>query len=249
MDQRVQPGRREFLASGIGAAAMAAAGAVGRLARAELDRASLQDGGLPVRGAYSVDPGVTYLNHASIGTMPTAVRDALVENIRTVETNPWFYMWGPAWAESVERAHAESAAYLGCAIDDAAIIHNTTEAFGMLANGLDIGPGDEVLLSSLNHAGAGDSWRSAAGVRGFTVRSFEFPAADAPGMSAADVAGVYAREIRDATRVMVLPHVDNIIGMRHPVAQIAREARGEVRRGGRGAGDGRAGHPGWSAGG
>ncbi len=200
-------------------------GAVGRLARAEMDRAAMRDIALPTRGAYSVEPGVTYLNHASIGTMPTAVRDALVENIRTVETNPWLYMWGPAWAEQIEAAHEEAAAYLGCEAGDAAIIHNTTEAFGMLANGLDIGPGDEVLFSSLNHAGAGESWRSAAGARGFTVRTFEFPLAEAPGMTAGDVVEAHVREIGERTRVLVLPHVDNIIGLRHPAAEIARAAR------------------------
>lgn len=221
----MKPGRRVFIASGVGAAAAAAAGAVGRLARAGLDSAASLDGGPPARWAYSVDPGVVYLNHASIGTMPTAVRDAYIENIRRVETNPWLYMWGPAWAEPVERAHADAAAYLGCEAGDAAIIHNTTEAFGMLANGLDIGPGDEVLFSSLNHIGASAAWRSASGARGYSVRQFEFPIAGAPGMTAADVVEIYAREIRDGTRVLVIPHIDNIIGVRHPVAEIARAAR------------------------
>ena len=40
-----------------------------------------------------------------------------------------------------------------------------------------------------------------------------------------DVVELHLREVSDDTRVLVLPHVDNIIGLRHPLQRIARAAR------------------------
>ncbi|RMH28419.1 MAG: aminotransferase class V-fold PLP-dependent enzyme [Planctomycetota bacterium] len=210
--------RRAFLAAGAAAAPLA-------WARASSEPDPSSPAGLPARDAYPLAPGVTYLNHASIGVMPTAVRDALIANIRTQETNPWLHQWGPAWAEPVEAAHAEAAAFLGAPADGVAINRNTTEAFATLAHGLSLEPGDEVLFSTLNHVGASAVWHEAADRRGFTVRVFEFPIREAPGLTADDVVRLHTDEISAETRVLVLPHADNTIGLRHPVAAIARAAR------------------------
>lgn len=213
--------RRAFLAAGAGAAIAASGGGIVRLARAQVGGA----GRTPTRDAYSVDPNVTYLNHASLGTTPRVVQDAFITNYRTLESNPWLYMWGPAWKGAVEETHAAAAAFLGVGVNEVAITHDTTEAFNTLAWGLPLGPGDEALFSSLNHVGASRCFRHAAVERGYTVRSFEFPVKDAPGLSDDDVVDLYARQIRERTRVLILPHVDNVIGLRRPVARIAAAAR------------------------
>ena len=218
--------RRTFLRASAGTTWVVASGAAFPAVRAKIASAGEERSrALPVRDAYSVDPSITYLNHASIGTIPVAVREALVANITTQETNPWLYQWGPAWADAVDASHTAAAGFLGVGADDIAINHNTTEAFSTLAHGLHLEPGDEVLFSSLNHIGASATWRAVARRRGFTVRSFEFPIADAVQMTSVEILELHARQIRDSTRVLVFPHVDNMIGLRHPVAEIARAAR------------------------
>ncbi|MCZ6918669.1 MAG: aminotransferase class V-fold PLP-dependent enzyme [Gemmatimonadetes bacterium] len=178
-----------------------------------------------LRGGYMLDSGVTYLNHASIGTMPKAVFEARARYLALCESNPWLYMWGGGWEEPREAVRAQAARSLRCDPGELTFTHNTTEAFNLLAHGLPLGRGDEVVFSSLNHDGASVAWNHMAGERGFSVNRFQFPVLDAPNMSQADVLNVYDAQITARTRVLVLPHIDNMIGLRHPLRELAALAR------------------------
>ncbi len=224
-------GRRGFLKL------LAAAGAGGSLlSRASELEAALTDSsaaffdGSPdavrrLRAQYLVADDVTYLNHASIGTVPRPVHEAHVSYLELCETHPSLYVWGRVWRDATERTRVGLAEMLGCASDSLAITHNTTEGFNTLAHGLPIGAGDEVLFSSLNHAGASVAWRGLADRRGFTVRQFDFPLQGAAELTIDDVVRIHAEAVVDATRVLVLPHVDNVIGMLHPLTEIAKAVR------------------------
>ena len=178
-----------------------------------------------LRSAYMLDPEVTYLNHASIGTIPTAVFDARSRYLELCERNPWLYMWGGAWEGQREEVRAKAASLLHCNASEVSFTHNTTEAFNVLAHGLPLGQGDEVVFSSLNHDGASVCWSHMAAERGFTVKRFQFPVSDVPKLTKADILNLYDEQITSKTRVLVLPHIDNMVGLRHPVRELAELAR------------------------
>jgi cysteine desulfurase/selenocysteine lyase len=108
-----------------------------------------------LRSQYSLSPEITYFNHASIGTIPLPVQKARQEYFEQCETNPWLYIWGGAWDDALQETRETAARILRCSSEEIAITHNTTEGFNLLANGLPLGPGDEVVFGSMNHAGAG----------------------------------------------------------------------------------------------
>ena len=178
-----------------------------------------------LRDQYMLAPEVTYLNHASIGTVPRPVYEAHTQYLQACETNPWLHMWGGAWEEPRETVRARAAQLLQCRAEEIAILHNTTEAFNVLAHGLPLGPGDEVVFSSLNHSGASVAFFHAAQVRGFEVTRFDFPVLDVPTMTKDDVLDIYDRHLTAKTKLLVLPHIDNTVGLRHPVRDLARLAR------------------------
>ena len=174
---------------------------------------------------YLLKPGLLYLNHGSIGTIPRVVLDEHVRLLRQCETNPHVHMWTDVWAEALARTRSSAARLLHCEPDEVAITHNTTEGFNVLAQGLPLGAGDEVLFSNLNHPSASEPWRYYAGRRGYTVRQFTIPLDDITGLTVADVVAMHEREIRPNTRVLVLPHVDNIVGLRHPTRELTAMAK------------------------
>lgn len=178
-----------------------------------------------LKDRYLLDPDIVYLNHASIGTMPKAVHDARVEYAVICESNPHLYIWGGAWDTLLDDVRAKAGELLGAAPDTVSITHNTTEGFNTLAHGLPLGPGDEVLFSSLNHGGASIPWQNAANSRGFSVRRFTLPLEDLPTMSSEDIVAAHREAITPRTRVLVFPHVDNIIGLRHPMSALNRMAK------------------------
>jgi len=211
--------RRELLKS-VGAAAILAEFASIRRAAAS---ATAEAG--EWSGSYSLGEDVTYLNHASIGTVPRSVQAAHRAYLELCETNPWLYMWSEPWREPLDEVRARAANALGCEIEEVSINHNTTECFNMLAHGLPLGKGDEVLFSSLNHSGASACWHHMAERRGFTVRQFELPLADFSELTEDQIVGWHAEAVGPRTRLLVLPHIDNMVGLRHPVARIAAAAR------------------------
>lgn len=174
---------------------------------------------------YSLGDGVVYVNHASIGTVPKAVQASHRRYLELCESNPWLHMWGEAWKGPLESVRAQAAASLGCGADEISFSHNTTEVFNLLAQGLPLAEGDEVLFSSLNHSGASVCWDHAGGRRGYTVRRFDFPVRDAASMTEDDVVACHLDAIRPETRVLALPHIDNILGLRHPLRRLADGAR------------------------
>ncbi|MDT8368076.1 MAG: aminotransferase class V-fold PLP-dependent enzyme [Longimicrobiales bacterium] len=174
-----------------------------------------------LRAEYLLDPGLLYVNHASIGTIPRAVHEAHLAALRLCETDPWLHMWGPAWEAPREEVRRGLAELLGTDSSSIAITHNTTEGFNQLAAGLDLGPGDEVLYTELNHAGASVCWMHWAERKGFTVRQIPFPVEAAMAMSAEEFAAVHLDHLRPETRVLVFPHIDNRIGVRHPLRLLA----------------------------
>lgn len=223
--------RRTFLKQaslGLAAPVLAQLFAVRRVFAGELPETGAAISGEPfsrLRDAYSLSPEVTYFNHASIGTIPRAVQKARQGYLEVCETNPWLHMWGGAWEEPREEVRRKASALLHCRPDEVAFTHNTTETFNLLAQGLPLGRGDEVVFSSLNHTGASACWHHHAETRGYRVRSFDFPVLEVPRMTKDDVLAVYDSAISRRTRALVVPHVDNVVGLLHPVSDLSRLAR------------------------
>ena len=178
-----------------------------------------------LRSQYSIGRNVVYLNHASIGAIPIPVQKARAEYLQICESNPWLYTWGGAWNEPREQTRTQIAKLIGCSDTEVAFTHNTTEFFNTLAHGLPFQPGDEVLFSSLNHSGASVAFEHMAAVRNFKVRRFEFPMDNVNELTPEKVVELHAAQIRPETKLLVFPHIDNTIGLRHPVQQIAKMAR------------------------
>ena len=179
-----------------------------------------------LRERYLLADDVGYFNHASIGTVPRVVHEARVRYLSLCEENPWLYMWGGAWEEAREDARASVGRLLGASPARIALNHNTTEGFSLFAGGLPLGPGDEVLFSDLNHDGASVAFEHQGARRGYSVRRAPFPLERADEMDADTIVAATLEPIRPETRALVLPHVDNMVGIRVPLARIVREAKG-----------------------
>ena len=178
-----------------------------------------------LRNAYGLLDGLTYFNHASIGTMPLIVMDAREQYQRACETNPWLYVWSDGFGNARESVREKAAACFGCDAEEVALTHNTTEGINVVAHGLPLGAGDEVVFSSLNHPGASVCWQHQGRLRGFSVKRFELSPLGAEEMTPDDLIAAYERQITPATKVLVFPHIDNIVGFRYPVKRMAEMAR------------------------
>ena len=180
---------------------------------------------LPTKKDYSLAKQVHYLNHGSIGTIPKIVQQAHQDYLSLCESNPWFYMWSGEWDNSIEKVREKVANYINAETNEISFPHNTTEVYNILAQGLHLGKGDEVLFCNLNHAGASIPFHIHSGKFGYSVKVFDIPTENLPSVTKKDIIDLYDKNITGKTRLIVIPHIDNTFGLKQPVKEITALAR------------------------
>jgi len=102
-----------------------------------------------LRKQFLIPEDEIYLNNGTVGSSPAPVLRAIFDGYNTTEKmdqqDPEDYpIWGyGAWNEFRDPL----ADFVGCHRDEIALLRNATEANSYIANGIDMKPGDEVLMT------------------------------------------------------------------------------------------------------
>lgn len=116
-----------------------------------------------------------------------------------------------------ETARERIAATLGVTGDELAIVRNTSEANGVIVQGVPLEDGDEILLWDQNHPSNGLAWDVRALRSGASVRRFDVPTSVG---SIDEVVDVFVNALSKDTRVLSFTHISNVTGLRTPAAEI-----------------------------
>lgn len=95
---------------------------------------------------------------------------------------------------------------------------STTQLFRNLSISLDFKPGDELILSKVNHEANTAPWVGIAERLGLTVKWWEVPASPNPQLDPEDL----KKFLTPKTKLVAIPHVSNILGTLHDVKGIAK---------------------------
>jgi cysteine desulfurase family protein (TIGR01976 family) len=176
-----------------------------------------------VRGRFpAVAAGATvFLDNASGAQLPQGVLDSMDEALRELQVNKGgAYPASRRVTEAKEEVRARSADYLGVAgdADGVAFGANATTLLFLLAEavGDTLAPGDEVIVSGLDHHANRDPWRRLAR-RGVRVHEWA-PSGPEAALDPDDLAAL----LSDATRVVAMTAASNLLGTHGPVAQVGR---------------------------
>jgi len=228
--------RRGFLASFAGAAAAGATLNLGGnlFARAAQAPAQLPDRALydsneeaywaELRKQFVIPADEVYLNNGTVGSSPApvlrAIFDGYNETEKMAQSDPEDYpIWGyGAWNEFRDPL----AAFVGCTRDEIALVRNATEANSYIANGLDMKPGDEVLMTDQEHPGGEHPWNLRAKRYGIVVKRVTLPK---PVPNAAAVLNLINDAITPRTRVLFFSHITTATGVVLPAKELCALAR------------------------
>jgi selenocysteine lyase/cysteine desulfurase len=114
------------------------------------------------------------------------------------------------------------AAFVGCKRDEIALLRNATEANSYIANGIDMKPGDEVLMTDQEHPGGEHPWNLKAKRYGIVVKKVTLPR---PVKDAAQVLNLFNDAITPRTRVLFFSHITTFSGVVLPAKELAALAR------------------------
>src|SRR3982075_1685047 len=228
--------RRGFLSSFAGAAAVGTALSFGGELFAQVAQAPSQ---LPDRGLYDsneeaywtelrkqflIPADEIYLNNGTVGSSPAPVLRAVFEGYEKCEqlneADPEDYpIWGYA---SWNQFRDPLAAFVGCNRDEIALLRNATEANSYIANGVDLKPGDEVLMTDQEHPGGEHPWDLRAQRYRVVVKKITLPR---PVKDAAQVLSLFSDAITPRTRVLFFSHISTFSGVVLPVKELSALAR------------------------
>jgi selenocysteine lyase/cysteine desulfurase len=165
-----------------------------------------------------------YLNNGTVGYSPAPVLRAIFEGFNQTEKmaqqDPEDYpIWGyAAWNEFRDPL----AAFVGCTRDEIALLRNATEANSYIANGIDMKPGDEVVMTDQEHPSGESPWLVKAKRYGIVVRKVTLPK---PVKDAAQVLSLFNDGITPRTRVMFFSHITTVTGVVLPAKELCTLAR------------------------
>ncbi len=167
-----------------------------------------------VRAQFPFSPELTYFNTGGLGPASTPVLAKAAEVTRALQEK------SEHGHERFEGARTTVAAFLGATPDEIAFVRNATEGNAIIASGLKLGAGDEVIFETHAHPGGSFPWLNQEKLRGVVVKVFEPDPHDAAGNVARITALLTGR-----TRVVQVSHVTAPTGILMPVADIARRCR------------------------
>src|SRR5947209_16023013 len=165
-----------------------------------------------------------YLNNGTVGSCPwpvlRAVFDGYLETEKMAQDDPEDYpIWGYGpWNEFRDPL----AKFIGCSRDELALVRNATEANSYIANGLDMKPGDEVLMTDQEHPGGEQPWNLRAKRYGIVVKKITLPK---PVPNAAAVLNLFNDAITPRTRVLFFSHITTVTGVVLPAKELSALAR------------------------
>ncbi len=164
--------------------------------------------------AFALAPGLVYVNHAAVGVLPVATRDAVHA---MVDDHAARGVLGTASRELAMPAYrGRIAALIGGRGEEIAVLRNTSDGATVIAQGLDLGPGDEV-ISGANEFGANAYPWLALRERGVTVTLIDAPRERM-------TPDVLLRRMSSRTKVVAVSWVTFDDGYRHDLAALAEVA-------------------------
>lgn len=177
-----------------------------------------------LRKQFLIPEDEVYLNNGTVGSSPAPVLRAIFDGYTSTEkldeTNPEDYpIWGYA---SWNQFRDPLAAFVGCNRDEIALLRNATEANNYIANGIEMKPGDEVLMTDQEHPGGEQPWQLKAKRYGIVVKKVTLPR---PVKDASQALNLFSDAITPHTRVIFFSHITSPTGVVLPAKELCALAR------------------------
>jgi selenocysteine lyase/cysteine desulfurase len=164
-----------------------------------------------IRSQFPMTANRVYLNNGTFGPAPYAVQKAMESSLTEINTSGEY--------GSTDQERAILAAYLKIKTSELCLTHNTTEGINIMAWGIPLKKGDEVILTNHDHAGNALPWLNRAKVDGVVLKVFS------PAATEEENLRLIKSLVNSKTRVIAVPHMTCTTGLVFPIKAISEFAR------------------------
>ncbi len=172
---------------------------------------------------FLLDPQVTFLNHGSFGACPRPVFEAYQAWQLKLERQPVAFLDPNRGLSGWMRdARVALAGVVGASPDDLVGLTNATMALNIVAQSLDLKPGDEILTTDHEYAALEKTWAYVCRRTGAVVRVVKIPL---PLTTEAQFTDAILSGMTDRTRVLFLSHITSATALVFPIERAVAQAR------------------------
>lgn len=165
-----------------------------------------------LRLQFPLQSSLIYLNNGTMGISPYSVIEAIYNKIISINTKG---QYGGGDHETIEAL----AKFTGADKDEIAFTHNVTEGNNIIAQGLPLKKGDEVILTTHEHVGGALPWLNRAKNDGIILKAVNL------GNTADETLANIEKIINKKTKAIAVPHIPCTTGQVLPAKRIATLAK------------------------
>ena len=174
-----------------------------------------------VRDQFVMPPDLACMNAANLCPSSRPVLDKLDEVTRDIDRDP-SQNNRRKLSDGKEATRKMVAEFLHAAPEEIVLARNTSEANNIVSSGLDLRPGDEIVIFSDNHPSNHRAWTDKAARFGFTVK---IVSQVNPHPGAEHYVDAFVKATTSRTKLWAFTHVMNTVGDLMPVNALCRAAR------------------------
>ncbi len=181
-----------------------------------------------LRREFTIPTEEAFFNTGTLGSSPRAVQDVVINHLRQVDGTiaHWDYKaehpdYFAGYRPELE-LRQKLADLLGATAEEIALTQNATIGANVMAHGLTLGPGDEVIMTNQEHVGCESPWLLRSKRYGIFVKRVAVPQ---PPRDPQQLVDLFVNATTPQTRVWAIPHLTSGLAIRFPVEAMCRLAR------------------------
>lgn len=161
-----------------------------------------------VREQFPLTRDRIYFNNGTMGPSPYPVVESVRKALENIDVSGEYGGW--------EVARPRLAKFVNVDESEISLTHNVTEGINVVAGGLPLKRGDEVIMTTHEHVGNALPWLNRMRLDGIVIRTMK------PAMTASENLNRINDLISPNTRVIAIPHITCTAGHVFPVKEIAK---------------------------
>ena len=162
-----------------------------------------------IKQQFPLQEDLIYMNNGGLGPSPYQVIETIKSQMLKWES---ISETGHGLVASV---HEKAAKFFNCGTDEIAFTRNATEGMNIIARGIPLKKGDEVLMTTHEHPGGAIPWLAVQKDKGIRVKLFE------PDLTGKENLKIIESNITNKTKVLMISHIPCTTGLIFPAKEIA----------------------------
>ena len=174
-----------------------------------------------LKNQFSVPADHIMMNAANLCPGPIVVQEKVRELTNALNKDVSF-QYRALFAATRKKSVTLLAQFVGANESEVGITRNTSESNCMIVHGLDLKPGDEIIIWEQNHPSNNEVWLSQAKRIGFTIKKISVPAEP---KFVNDLLQPFINALTPNTKLIAFSHLSNISGLALPAKDICQMAK------------------------